>query len=200
MDRPDSLPDDTDAHADDSSSAEDFGASADDFVLLGPPSVVTDEAHQDVIPFESGSWHQLPRGIVFGPAPNRSVDLIATLDVVLLVVQYLSAKDVARLSQVNHRTQRLCHDNAVWARLAKAYVPSIVITCIFLRCPHDCHQQTECSPCRRWPAAMLNDTGYEGWKQLYGEMASRERGVDTIRIVLESGPVLVRTRGRTFLS
>lgn len=47
---------------------------------------------------------------------------------------------------------------------------------------------------------MLNDTGYEGWKQLYGEMASRERGVDTIRIVLESGPVLVRTRGRTFLS
>lgn len=35
------------------------------------------------------------------------------------------------------------------------------------------------------------------WKQLYGEMALREKGVDTIRIVMESGPIFVRTRNRT---
>lgn len=35
------------------------------------------------------------------------------------------------------------------------------------------------------------------WKQLYGEMALREKGIDTIRIVMESGPILVRTRNRT---
>lgn len=42
---------------------------------------------------------------------------------------------------------------------------------------------------------MLPIAGPEGWKQLYGELAAREKGVDTIRIVLETGPVLTRTRG-----
>lgn len=118
-----------DLGGDDSITPEELPSSlSDDFVHL-PPPVQDSEPHQAIGILTIPRGAQLRLFSKFGDCytirwsgKNNWSRFSRCIDVLMLILEFLSPKEMARLSRVNQRLHRVCSDNVHWARFARMCV------------------------------------------------------------------------------